>query len=120
VLNENVTPPRATAIIKPEEISQAIGRGGVNIRLAGELTGYEIDVYRDIPEDEEDIEIEEFSDEFSEDTIKRLKDIGCDTARAVMQLSVDELQRRAGFERETAQRILDVVKSEFEELEEGQ
>ncbi len=114
-LIDTETPPRAIAKIKADEISQAIGRGGVNIDLAGELVGYEIDVIRETPEDEEDIDIEEFGDVLSEETIERLKAIGCDTARALLHLSVDELGRRTGFDRKTAEHILNLVKTEFEE-----
>lgn len=112
-INEDLDPPRAKVVVKADEVSQAIGRGGINIRLASKLAGYEIDVYREIPEDEEDIDIGEFGDEFSEDTIKRLRDIGCDSAKAVLELSIDELIRRSGLEPERAQAIVAAIKSEF-------
>jgi N utilization substance protein A len=108
--------------VPSEEVSLAIGRGGQNIRLASRITGYEIDVYRDIKEDEEDVEIDEFSDVMPADVIRRLKDIGCDTAKAVLELSEDELARRSGLEKETTEKILLLMRAEFaqepEEIEE--
>ncbi len=117
-LNEEANPPRAKVVVRADEVSQAIGRGGVNIRLASRLTGYELDVYREILPDEEDIEIEEFADELDEEIIVRLREIGCDTARAVLDLSVEELMRRSGLDAETARRVMHVIRSEFEEDEE--
>jgi len=117
-LNKETNPPRAKVVVRADEVSQAIGRGGVNIRLASRLTGYELDVYREILPDEEDIEIEEFADELDEEIIARLREIGCDTARAVLDLSVEELMRRSGLDEETAQRVMEVIRSEFEEDEE--
>ena len=114
-LNEDLTPPRAKVIVRADEVSQAIGRGGINIRLASRLTGYEIDVYREISEEEEDVEIQEFSDEIREDLLKMLRDIGCDSARAVLELSRDELIRRTGMEEEDAQHVLEVIRAEFTE-----
>jgi N utilization substance protein A len=114
-LNTDAEPPRARVEVVSDEVSQAIGKGGVNIRLASQLTGFEIDVYREIPADEEDIDIEEFGDELSDETIEKLKFIGCDTGKAVLELSVDELGRRAGLDRDTAKSVLDIIKTEFEE-----
>ena len=114
-LNDDADSPRARVEVPADEVSQAIGRGGVNIRLASQLTGYEIDVYREIPADEEDIDIEEFGDELTEETIGKLKRIGCDTGKAVLELSVDELGRRANLDRDTAKRVLDIIETEFEE-----
>lgn len=114
-LNRDADPPRARVEVVADEVSQAIGKGGVNIRLASQLTGFEIDVYREIPADEEDIDIEEFGDELTEETISKLKRIGCDTGKAVLELSVDELARRAELNRDTAERVLDIIKTEFEE-----
>ena len=94
-------------------MSQAIGRGGINIRLASRLTGYEIDVYREISEEEEDIEIQEFADEIPEELLQMLRNIGCDTARAVLELSRDELMRRTGMEEAYAEHVLNVIKAEF-------
>lgn len=112
-INEDLDPPRAKVVVKADEVSQAIGRGGINIRLASKLAGYEIDVYREIPEDEEDIDIGEFGDEFSEDTLQKLRDIGCDSAKAVLELSIDELIRRSGLEPERAQAVVAAIKMEF-------
>jgi N utilization substance protein A len=106
---------RAKVVVKADEVSMAIGRGGQNIRLASALTGFELDVYREISPDEDDIDIEQFDDELSAETIQRLREIGCDSARAVLDLSRDELMRRAGFEEKDAQAVLDVINNEFEE-----
>ncbi|MEM1093496.1 MAG: transcription termination factor NusA [Bacteroidota bacterium] len=114
-LNKALEPPRAKVVVRADEVSQAIGRGGINIRLASKMAQYEIDVYREILDEEEDIEIGEFSDAFSDDTITKLRNIGCDSAKVVLELSVDELARRTGFERELADRIIKVIKAEFEE-----
>ena len=118
VINDDLTPPRAKVVVRADEVSQAIGRGGINIRLASKLTGYEIDVYREITEEEEDIEIGEFGDVFNEDTLEKLRNIGCDTAKAVLELSEDELVRRSGLEPETAREVLRVIRAEFDEEEE--
>ena len=114
VLNQDTEPPRARVEVPSDEVSQAIGKRGVNIKLASQLTGFEIDVYREIPPDEEDIDIEQFSDELSEETIQKLQHIGCDTGKAVLELSADALARRADLERETAAHVLEVIKTEFE------
>jgi len=113
-LNEDADPPRARVEVVADEVSQAIGKRGVNIKLASRLTGYEIDVYREIPADEEDIDIEEFGDELSQDTIEKLKHIGCDTGKAVLELSADALSRRADLDRDVAERVLDIIETEFE------
>ena len=118
--NDDLDPPRAKVVVRADEVSQAIGRGGINIRLASALTGYEIDVYREISDEEEDVEIEEFADEIDADTLKLLRDIGCDTARAVLELSPEELVRRTGLEEEVAAGVLKVIRAEFEEEEEGE
>lgn len=114
-LNDDLDPPRARVTVPTEEVSLAIGRGGQNIRLASKLVGYEIDVYRDIKADEEDVEIEEFRDVMPAEVIQRLKDIGCDTAKAVLELSEDELARRSGLDRETAEKIILLMRAEFAE-----
>lgn len=114
-INEDLDPPRAKVVVKADEVSQAIGRGGINIRLASKLSGFEIDVYREIPEDEEDIDIGEFSDEFDEAILQKLRDIGCDTAKAVLELSLDELVRRSGLEMELARQIVSAIKAEFDD-----
>ena len=113
-LNEDAESPRARVEVPADEVSQAIGKRGVNIKLASRLTGFEIDVYREIPPDEEDIDIEQFGDELADETIEKLKHIGCDTGKAVLELSVDALTRRADLDRETAERVLDIIETEFE------
>jgi N utilization substance protein A len=115
ILNNDLTPPRAKVVVRADEVSQAIGKGGINIRLAAALVGYEIDVFREIAEEEEDIEINEFEDELEAATLQRLRDIGCDTARAVLELSPDELVRRAGLTPQEAKHVLTVIRAEFEE-----
>jgi N utilization substance protein A len=115
LLNNDLTPPRAKVVVRADEVSQAIGKGGINIRLAAALVGYEIDVFREIAEEEEDIEINEFEDELEAATLQRLRDIGCDTARAVLELSQDELVRRAGLTPQEAKHVLTVIRAEFEE-----
>lgn len=117
LLNDELNPPRAKVVVRADEVSQAIGRGGINIRLASKLTGYEIDVYREISDEEEDIDIGEFADAFTEETLARLQNIGCDTAKAVLELSVDELARRSGLDGETAQHVMRVIRQEFDEEE---
>lgn len=117
ITNDDLNPPRAKVVVRADEVSQAIGRGGINIRLASALTGYEIDIYREIADTEEDIEITEFADEIPADLLQQLRDIGCDTARAVMELSRDELIRRTGMEEVAAELIMRVIKSEFDEEE---
>ncbi len=106
----------ASVYLKPDQVSLAIGRRGVNIKLACELTGYEIDVYRDSEDDVEqfDIDLEEFSDEIESWVIDELKRIGCDTARSVLDLTAEELERRTDLEKETIKEVLDVLKSEFD------
>ncbi|MEO6302721.1 MAG: transcription termination/antitermination protein NusA, partial [Bacteroidia bacterium] len=108
---------RAEVFLKPDQISLAIGKGGFNIKLAGKLTGYEIDVFRDtdIDVETEDVDLEEFSDEIEADIIEQLKTIGCDTAKAVLELSNEELTRRTGIAEETIQSVRDVLASEFED-----
>jgi len=108
---------RAEVFLKPDQISLAIGKGGFNIKLAGKLTGYEIDVFRDtdIDVETEDVDLEEFSDEIEADIIEQLKAIGCDTAKSVLELSNEELTRRTGISEETVQSVRDVLASEFED-----
>jgi len=97
-------------------VSLAIGRRGVNIKLACELTGYEIDVYRDNEgeENEFDIDLEEFSDEIEAWVIDELKRVGCDTGRSVLNLTPEELERRTDLEKETIEEVRKVLKEEFE------
>jgi transcription termination/antitermination protein NusA len=106
---------KADVYLKPNEVSLAIGKGGLNIKLAGQLTGYEIDVYRETDlEDEEDVNLEEFVDEIDGWIIDELKAIGCDTAKSVLNLSVDDLVKRTDLEEETVKEIVKILKAEFE------
>ena len=105
---------RAEVYLRPEEVSKAIGKGGHNIKLAGKLTGYEIDVYRDTDTDQEDVDLEEFADEIESWIIDELKAIGCDTAKSVLELSDAELVRRTDLEEETIKEVRMILKSEFE------
>ncbi|MFN3598023.1 MAG: transcription termination factor NusA [Rubricoccaceae bacterium] len=118
-LNDDLTPPRARVTVPAEEVSLAIGRGGQNIRLASRLSGYEIDVYRNIKADEEDVEIDEFADAIPAEILRRLKNIGCDTAKAVLELSAPELARRTEIPEETAQKIVLLMRAEFEDVGEA-
>jgi N utilization substance protein A len=104
----------AEVYLKPNEVSLAIGKGGLNIRLAGQLTGYEIDVFREADDDEEDVTLDEFSDEIESWIIDELKAIGCDTAKSVLELSVSDLVKRTDLEEETIQEVLKILKAEFE------
>ena len=106
---------RADVYLEPEEVSLAIGKGGLNIKLASQLTGYEIDVYREAEEeDEEDVSIDEFADEIEDWILDALKAIGCDTAKSVLELSRDDLIKRTDLEEETIDNIIQIFKSEFE------
>ena len=105
---------RADVYLKPDQVSLAIGKGGYNIRLAGKLTGYEIDVYRDTDPDYEDVDLNEFSDEIDQWIIDEMKNIGCDTAKSVLELSLDELVKRTDLEEETIKEVIRILKSEFE------
>lgn len=105
---------QADVYLEPEQVSLAIGKNGYNIKLASQLTGYEIDVYREVGEDEEDVDIVEFSDEIDEWVIAQLKAIGLDTAKAVLELSRDDLISRTDLEEETIDNVMNVLKSEFE------
>lgn len=106
----------ASIFLKPDQVSLAIGKRGVNIKLASELTGYELDVYRDSEDDEEefDVDLEEFSDEIDEWVIDALKKIGCDTARSVMRMSPTELEKRADLEKETVDDVRRILQEELE------
>lgn len=105
---------RAEVYLQPKEVSLAIGKGGMNIKLASQLTGYEIDVYRESSEDEEDVSLDEFADEIDEWIIDELKAIGCDTAKSVLQVGFDDLVKRTDLEEETVREVLRILKSEFE------
>lgn len=104
----------AAVYLKPDQVSLAIGRGGHNIKLAGKLTGYEIDVYRENDEVEEDVDIEEFADEIDSWIIDELKRVGLDSAKSVLSLSQEELVRRTDLEEDTIQEIVRILQSEFE------
>ena len=103
----------AEVILKPEEVSKAIGRGGHNIRLAGHLTGYEIDVFREGAE--EDVELTEFSDEIDGWIIDELKKAGLDTAKSVLEQEYEDLVKRTDLEEETIREVIQILKEEFEE-----
>ncbi len=104
---------RAEVILKPEEVSKAIGRGGHNIRLAGQLTGYEIDVLREGAE--EDVELREFKDEIEEWIIDEFHKIGLDTAKSVLEHDLADLVKRIDLEQETIEEVINILKEEFEE-----
>ena len=104
---------RAEVILRPEEVSKAIGRGGHNIRLAGQLTGYEIDVLREGAE--EDVELREFSDEIDEWIIAEFHKIGLDTAKSVLDYDFNDLVKRTDLEEETIQEVINILKEEFDE-----
>lgn len=104
----------AEVFMRPDQVSLAIGKGGYNIKLAGKLTGYEIDVYRDSDIDTEDVDLQEFNDEIDQWIIDQLKSIGCDTAKSVLQLSPEELEQRTDLEIETIHEVIRILKAEFE------
>ncbi len=112
-ININEETKRAEVILKPEEVSKAIGRGGHNIRLAGQLTGYEIDVLREGAE--EDVELREFSDEIEEWIIQEFHKIGLDTAKSVLEHDVADLVKRTDLEQETIEEVVKILKDEFKE-----
>ena len=107
---------KAEVYLKPEEVSLAIGKGGMNIKLASMLTEYQIEVFRDLDDnfDEEDIFLDEFLDEIEPWVIDVLKGIGCDTAKNVLEIPREELIRRTDLEEETVDEVLDILRSEFE------
>ena len=105
---------KADVYMKPDQVSLAIGKGGFNIKLAGKLTGYEIDVYRDTDVDNEDVDLQEFSDEIDQWIIDELKAVGCDTAKSVLDLEVRELVDRTDLEEETVNELVRILKAEFE------
>jgi len=115
-LNEDTK--RAEVFLKPDQISLAIGKGGFNIKLAGKLTGYEIDVFRDNEDattDVEDVDLIEFSDEIEESVINALQAIGCDTAKSVLELDMADLVRRTGLTEDVIEDVKQVLQSEFED-----
>jgi N utilization substance protein A len=105
---------RVKVYLKPDQVSLAIGRGGNNIKLAGRLCGYEIDVYRDGEVDIEDVDLEEFADEIDSWIIDELKAIGCDTAKSVLEISVEDMVQRTDLEKETIEEVFRILKAEFE------
>lgn len=108
----------ATVFIKQEDISLAIGKGGCNIKLAGQLTGYQIEVCRnDVVMDEEDVYLEDFKDEIDDWVIDVLYSIGCETAKSVLKLSREELLQRSDLEEETIDEVISILKAEFENEE---
>jgi N utilization substance protein A len=111
-INDDET--HAEVYLKPDQVSLAIGRGGHNIKLAGKLTGFEIDVFRDTDVDTEDVDLVEFSDEIDKWILSELKKIGCDTAKSVLELSTEELVKRTDLEEETINEVKAILQSEFE------
>lgn len=105
---------KASVYLKPDQVSLAIGKGGHNIRLAAKLTGFEIDVFRDVVEDDSDVDLDEFADEIDSWIIDELKGIGLDTAKAVLAVGAEELVRRTELEEETAAQVLAILRAEFE------
>ena len=103
----------ASVYLKPDQVSLAIGKGGLNIRLSKMLTGYDIDVYREV--EEEDVALTEFADEIESWIIDALRAAGCDTAKSVLELPVEEIAARADLEVEQAQKVVEILKAEFEE-----
>ena len=106
---------KADVFMHPDQVSLAIGKGGYNIKLAGKLTGYEIEVYRDSDMDYEDVDLDEFRDEIDSWIIDTLKGIGCDTAKSVLELSKEELENRTDLEAETIDNVLATLRAEFED-----
>ncbi|MFW6019029.1 MAG: transcription termination factor NusA [Bacteroidales bacterium] len=109
--NEN---QRAEVYLKPDQVSMAIGKGGHNIKLAGRLAGYEIDVFRDTEGDAEDVDLQEFSDEIDQWIIDEFKNIGCDTAKMVLDYDINDLVTRTDLEEETVNEVIRILKAEFE------
>jgi len=107
---------RVSVYLKPDQVSLAIGKGGHNIKLASRLVGLEIDVFRDLEgvEMEEDVDLEEFADEIEAWVIDEFKRIGLDTAKSVLALSKEDLDRRTDLEEETIEAVLNIIKQEFE------
>ncbi|NBV12896.1 MAG: transcription termination/antitermination protein NusA [Sphingobacteriia bacterium] len=109
------TNKKARVYLKADQVSLAIGKNGLNIKLASRLTGYDIDVFREDEVDEEDVELDEFSDEIEQWILDELKEIGLDTAKSVLRLSIDDIERRTDLDRETIVDVVEVLKQEFEE-----
>ncbi|MFO8053877.1 MAG: transcription termination factor NusA [Bacteroidales bacterium] len=113
-INLNNETMHAEVYLKPEQVSMAIGKGGHNIKLAGKLTGYEVDVFRDTEEDAEDVDLQEFSDEIEQWIIDEFKNIGCDTAKMVLDYDPADLVKRTDLEEETVNEVVRILKDEFE------
>lgn len=105
---------KAEVYMKPDQVSLAIGKNGSNIRLACQLTGYDIDVYRDNMEEEEDVNLDEFADEIEAWIIEEFKKVGCDTAKSILKLSKEDLIKRTDLEEETISEVLEILRAEFE------
>lgn len=105
---------RAKVSLKPDQVSLAIGKGGNNIKLATKLTGFEIDVYRDGEVDVDDVDLEDFADEIDSWILDELKAVGCDTAKAVLEMSVEDLVSRTDLEEETIQEVRKILRAEFD------
>jgi N utilization substance protein A len=105
---------RAEVFLKPDQVALAIGKGGHNIKLASKLTGFEIDVYRETDEITDDVDLEEFSDEIDSWVIDALKGVGCDTARSVLELTAEELEKRTDLEEETIHNVIRILTEELE------
>lgn len=114
-MNINEAANRVDVYLKPDQVSLAIGKGGNNIKLASRLTGFEIDVYRDDVVEEEDVELTEFRDEIDQWIIDELKKVGCDTAKSVLDMSIEDLVNRTDLEEETIIEVRNILKSEFED-----
>jgi transcription termination/antitermination protein NusA len=107
---------RISVFLKPDQVSMAIGKGGFNIRLASRLVGYEIDVFRELSDyEEEDVDLEEFVDEIDGWVIDELKKTGLDTAKSVLSLTKEDLLRRTELEEETIDEVFKILKQEFEQ-----
>ncbi|MCL4130239.1 UNVERIFIED_CONTAM: hypothetical protein GTU68_063570 [Idotea baltica] len=106
---------RVSVYLDPEQVSLAIGKGGLNIKLASKITGYEIDVFRDVNEEEYDVELEEFSDEIEQWVIDVFKGIGLDTAKSVLEIDQADLIRRTDLEVETVENVIKIIQDEFSE-----
>jgi len=105
---------RADVFLKADQVSLAIGKGGHNIKLAGRLVGYELDVYRENEAEIDDIDLEEFADEIDSWIIDELKSIGCDTARSVLELDEGQLEKRTDLEKETVKEVIRILREELE------
>jgi len=105
---------RARVYLRPDQVSLAIGKGGLNVKLAGRLTGYEIDIYRDGEVDIEDVALDEFSDEIDSWIIEEFKSIGCDSAKSVLEIGIEDIVQRTDLEQETVEEVFKILRAEFE------